>query len=56
MNVRGRIRKKSHYVVEVIDERVRSYSLPDRLLKPAAAREDQEVFLGMRPETITWER
>jgi len=52
--VRGRIRKKSQYVVEVIDEEGSIlFPLPDRLLKPAAAREDQEVFLGLRPETIT---
>ncbi len=52
--VRGHIRKKKRHVVEMIDgEGVILFPLPERLWKSAAAREDQEVFLGLRPETIT---
>jgi multiple sugar transport system ATP-binding protein len=52
--VRGHIRKKGRYVVEVTDaEGSIFFPLPDRLVKPAATRVDQEILLGMRPETIT---
>jgi multiple sugar transport system ATP-binding protein len=57
MNViRGRIKKGRQYVVEVNDaEGTLNFPLPDRLSKSAASREDQEVTLGLRPETITRE-
>jgi multiple sugar transport system ATP-binding protein len=52
--VRGYIRKKKQYVVEVNDvEGSLYFPLPDRFLKSAAALEGQEVTLGLRPETIT---
>jgi multiple sugar transport system ATP-binding protein len=52
--VRGRVRRQHSFAVEVHDaEGPLFFPLPPRLLKPAAAFEDQEVFLGLRPEAIS---
>lgn len=52
--VRGHIRKNNGYFVEVTNpEGPIRFPLPDRLAQPAASRLNQEVILGMRPETIS---
>jgi multiple sugar transport system ATP-binding protein len=52
--VRGHVRNTGQFAIEVTDaEGSVIFPLPERLLKSAAARVDQEVFLGLRPETIT---
>jgi multiple sugar transport system ATP-binding protein len=52
--VRGHIRYFDRFIIEVVDaEGTIRFPVPDRLASAAKAHIDQEVLLGMRPETIT---
>ena len=52
--VRGRVVRDQRYFVEVTDAQgAIRFPLPDRSAEAAGTRLGQEVYLGLRPETIT---